>query len=110
MVVASDALVLASSMEGLPRCVMEAMSLEVPVVATDARGSPDLVEPDAGIIVPVGDVRALAQAMDRILEDPDATRAMAACGRRRIVEQFELSTLIGLHEALYRDVLAERSH
>ena len=38
-VVASAALVLASRMEGLPRCVMEALSLEVPVVATDARGS-----------------------------------------------------------------------
>ena len=109
VVLASAALVLASSMEGLPRCVMEAMSLEVPVVATDARGSPDLVEPDAGIIVPVGDVPALARAMDRVLEDPDAARAMAATGRRRIVEQFELSTLLGHHEELYRDVLAERS-
>ena len=79
------------------------------MVATDARGSPDLVEPDAGIIVPVGDVPALARAMDRMLDDPEGARAMAARGRRRMVEQYELSILIAHHEALYRDVLAERS-
>jgi glycosyltransferase involved in cell wall biosynthesis len=108
-IAASTALVLASRMEGLPRCVMEAMSLEVPVVATDARGSPDLVEPDAGIIVPVGDVPALARAMDRIVADPQAARTMASRGRSRVVEQYDLPILIAAHEALYRDVLAERS-
>lgn len=109
MVTASAALVLASRSEGLPRCVMEALSLEVPVVATDARGSPDVVAPDAGIIVPVGDVEALARAMDRILDAPEEARAMAERGRKRMVERYELSTLIAHHEALYRDLLAERS-
>ncbi len=104
----STALVLASRTEGLPRCVMEALSLEVPVVVTDARGSPDLVAPDAGIIVPVGDVPALARAMDRILDDPREARAMAERGRKRMVEHYELSTLIAQHEILYRDLLAER--
>ena len=108
-VAGSTALVLASRMEGLPRCIMEALSLEVPVVATDARGSPDLVEPDAGIIVPVGDIDGLARAMDRILEDPEEAQAMAVRGRRRMVERYELSILIPHHEALYRDLLAERA-
>ena len=106
--VASTALVLASRMEGLPRCVMEALSLEVPVVVTDARGSSDLVAPDAGIIVPVGDVAALARAMDRILDDPEEAHAMAERGRMRMVESYELSILIAQHETLYRDLLAER--
>ena len=105
-VVASAALVLASRMEGLPRCVMEALSLEVPVVATDASGSPDLIGPDAGIVVPVGDVRALAAAMDRILDDPAEARAMAVRGRRRMVEHFEQSILIAQHEALYAGLLS----
>lgn len=107
-VAASTVLVLASRMEGLPRCVMEALSLEVPVVATDARGSPDLVEPDAGLIVPVGDVVALAQAMDRMLDDPDGARAMAVRGRTRMAERYDLSILLADHEALYREVLLER--
>ena len=108
-VAGSTALVLASRMEGLPRSVMEALSLEVPVVATDARGSPDLVAPDAGIVVPVGDVAALARAMDQILDDPDEARAMGVRGRRRMVEYYELSNLIAQHETLYRDLLAERA-
>jgi len=108
-VAASTALVLASRTEGLPRCVMEALSMEVSVIATDARGSPDLVAPDAGIIVPVGDVPALARAMDRMLDDPEEARAMAGRGRKRMVERYDLSILIAHHEALYRELLAERS-
>jgi glycosyltransferase involved in cell wall biosynthesis len=107
-VASAAALVLASRMEGLPRCVMEALSLGVPVIATDARGNPDLVAPDAGIVVPVGDVSALARAMDRILDDPDEARAMAVRGRRRIVERYEISILIARHEDLYQELLAER--
>ena len=108
-VLASTALVLASTMEGLPRCVMEALSLEVPVIATDARGSPDLVAPDAGVIVPARDVRGLARAMDRMLDDPNEARAMGERGRTRMAERYQLPTLIARHEALYRELLEERS-
>lgn len=109
VVAASTALVLASAMEGLPRCLMEALSLEVPVVTTNARGSPDLVAPDAGLVVPVGDVGALARAMDRILDEPERARGMAQRGRERMVHRHDLSILIARHEALYSDVLAERT-
>jgi glycosyltransferase involved in cell wall biosynthesis len=109
IIAASDALLLASRQEGLPRCVMEALSLEVPVIATDARGSPDLVEPDAGFIVPIGDVDGMAKAMDRILADPDAARDMGRTGRARMVERYDLGFLVAEHERLYRDVLAERT-
>ncbi len=109
IVAASNALVLASRMEGLPRCIMEALSLEVPVVSTDARGSADLVLPGAGFVVPVGDVGAMAQAMDRILDDPEEARAMAVRGRQRMVERYQVSSLIARHEVLYRELLAQRS-
>lgn len=108
-VAGSTALVLASRMEGLPRCIMEALCLEVPVVATDARGSADLVTPGAGIVVPVGDVDALAQAMDWILDHPEEARAMGLQGRARMVERYELRTLVARHEALYLELLAERA-
>ena len=108
-VTASNALVLASGMEGLPRSIMEALSLEVPVITTDARGNPDLVAPDAGLIVPVGDTTALARAMDQVLDDPDAARAMGLRGRRRMVERYALPILISQHEALYGELLAGRS-
>lgn len=109
MVAASSALVLASSREGLPRSIMEALLLEVPVVASDTRGNPDLVLPDAGYIVPVGDVSALAGAMDRILDDPREARAMGANGRARMVERYDLSVLIRMHDGMYADLQAERT-
>ncbi len=87
---------------------MEALSLEVPVVATDARGSPDLVMPDAGLIVPIGDVDGLARAMDRMLDEPEAAHEMAVRGRARMVERYELAILIAQHEALYGGLLDER--
>ena len=108
-VAASTALVLASRTEGLPRCIMEALSLEVPVVTTDARGSADLVLPGAGIVVPVGDVGALARAMDQVLDNPDESRAMAVRGRQRMVERYQLSPLLARHEVLYRELLTDRS-
>jgi glycosyltransferase involved in cell wall biosynthesis len=107
-VLASDCLVLASSREGLPRAILEALSMAVPVVTTRARGNPDLVEPDAGLVVPIGDVPALAEAMDTILDDPDAARRMGQAGRRRVVDRYGLERVLELHDALYAELLQAR--
>jgi glycosyltransferase involved in cell wall biosynthesis len=108
-VLASNALVLASTREGLPRATLEALSLGVPVVTTEGRGNPDLVRPDAGLVVPVADVPALAAAMDAIIDDPGAARAMGAAGRARVVEAYDQSVLIEMHDRLYTELLAERA-
>ncbi len=108
-VAGSVALVLASSREGLPRSTMEALSLEVPVITTDARGNPDLVAPDAGLIVSVADIPALAAAMDWIVDHPAEARSMGQCGRARMVDRYELGILIAQHQALYLDLLAQRA-
>jgi glycosyltransferase involved in cell wall biosynthesis len=102
------ALILASDREGLPRSIMEGLLLEVPVIASTARGSRELVDDQTGIIFEIGDVAALAAAMDRMVDDPDAAREMGRRGRTRIVDQYELSRLIPLHEEMYGAMLAER--
>jgi len=106
---AATALVLPSKREGLPRSVMEALALEVPVIASTARGNRELIGTDSGILVPTGDVRGLAEAMDRLIDHPDEGGAMGRRGRARMVEQYDLKVLIGMHEALYRGMLTERS-
>jgi glycosyltransferase involved in cell wall biosynthesis len=60
------------------------------------------------VLCPIGDVVALAKAMDDILDRPDEARAMGQRGRRRMVETFDLAPVIRQHEMLYRDLLAER--
>ncbi len=106
MVASATALVLASSREGLPRSIMEALSLEVPVIATNARGNADLVEPDGGLIVPIGDVGSLAAAMDALAGDADRRTAMGQAGRTRMVSQYDVALTIRSHELLYDELIA----
>lgn len=104
----ATALVLTSRREGLSRSVMEALSLGVPVIATTARGNRELVGDDAGLIVPTGDIRALAGAMDWLVDHPAEAEAMGRCGRARMVETYDLPQLLRRHEELYAALLAER--
>lgn len=108
LVSSATGLILASDREGLPRAIMEGLSLEVPVIASDARGNAELVGSDAGFIFPIGDVRALAGHIDWLNEHPDEARAMGRAGRARMVERYDIDRLISLHDELYASLLAER--
>ncbi len=102
------ALVLPSSREGLARSVMEALALGVPVVASAARGNRDLVGDD-GMVVEIGDVQALADGMDWLIDHPDERTEMGRRGRARMVERYDLSIVIRMHEELYAGLLARRA-
>ena len=104
----ATALVLNSAREGLARSVMEALALEIPVAASDARGNAELVG-DSGFIVPIGDAGGLARALDWLVEHPDERRMMGRLGRQRMVERYDLHIVIGLHDRMYDEVLAERT-
>jgi glycosyltransferase involved in cell wall biosynthesis len=108
LVAASVALVQPSRREGLSRSIMEALALEVPVIASDARGNGELVGSDAGFIVATGDITGFASRMDWIIDNPAQAREMAAAGRSRAERRYDLQALIRRHEDLYREVLAER--
>ncbi len=105
---AATALILPSKREGLARSVMEALSLGVPVIASTARGNRELVGDDGGRIYETGDVRALAEAMDWMVDHPDERTQMGFHGRLRMVERYDIRALIRMHEALYESMLAER--
>ena len=99
------ALVQASKREGLPRSIMEALSLEVPVIASAARGSRELVGDDRGVMVPIGAVGEMAAAMDRLAQDPMERSAMGERGRRLMIQRYDLQQLIKDHERLYDELL-----
>ncbi|MEA2333256.1 MAG: hypothetical protein QOH58_3394 [Thermoleophilaceae bacterium] len=76
-VVAAD-----GSRDGIPMVLKEAIALGVPVVASDAVGNPEVVEPEWGALHPAGDRRALAEAVRGVLDRPGAEReAMGRAGR-----------------------------
>jgi glycosyltransferase involved in cell wall biosynthesis len=103
------ALVQASHREGLPRSSMEALSLEVPVIATDARGQRELVGEDGGQVVPIGAIDEMAAAMDQVVGDPDRRAHMGERGRQRMIDRHDIRLLLAKHERLYADLLADTS-
>ena len=106
---ASTATLLASEREGLPRSVMESLCLEIPVIGTQTRGIRDLLEGDCGLIVKLGDVEELAEAMARILNRPEEAKMMGKRGRERM-KGYEVRQIIKLYDRLYNRALEEKNY
>lgn len=82
--------------ENLPLCIIEAMSLGLPVVATRWRGVPSLVrDGENGILVEAGDVSALAKGIRRLVEEPSLRRAFGEAGRRRYQTSHTRESFVG---------------
>lgn len=91
---AAHALVLPSYREGTPRSVLEAMSMGRAVITTDAPGCREtVVDGDSGLIVPVGDAPALAEAMRRLVADRALVERLAAAGRARAVSLYDANVV-----------------
>jgi glycosyltransferase involved in cell wall biosynthesis len=108
IVASATALVLASTREGLNRSVMEALSLEAPVVASTARGNAELLGADRGLLFPIGDVTALAAHLDWLIDHPVERLEMGRRGRARMVERYDVRRVIQLHEAMYEGMFVVR--
>jgi len=104
---ASLGVLLTSRREGLPRCILEAMSLEVPVIATNIRGARELLEDGAGILYQVGDIDGLKKALEYIINNPEEAKKMGLNARKDILEKYESSKIIEMHEKLYYRALTE---
>ena len=104
---ASVATVLPSEREGLPRAVMESLSLAVPVIGSEVRGTRELLAGGCGMLFKLGDVEAIARAMEWVLDNPGEAEAMGRRGRDAM-ERYELPSILRLHEALYLEMLRTR--
>ena len=101
-----DVLWLASSFEGLPNVVMEAMAAGVPVVASDIAGNRELVVHDrTGYLAPVGDRAGFARFANKILEDRALQERLGCAGRQRIGAEFTVEAMVAGHAAVYRELL-----
>ena len=103
-----DLFVLPSRFEGLPVSVVEAMAASRAVVATAIGGTDEaVVEGETGLLVPAGDVAALASAVARIAGDVELSAAMGAAGRERAVAAFTATGMARAVEATYRELLGD---
>lgn len=75
--------------DGIPNVILEALAMEVPVVSTRYAGVPEVIEDGVnGLLAAPGDVRALAAALGRLVQQPALRRQLAAAGRQRVIAQF----------------------
>ena len=87
---AADIFTLPSHREGMPRSIIEAMLTNLPVVATDIRGSrEEVVDGATGLLVPVRDAGALAAALSKLAGDPALRAAMGKAGLARAREFYD---------------------
>ncbi|MDF2446265.1 MAG: glycosyltransferase [Moraxellaceae bacterium] len=104
---ASRAVLLPSEREGLPRSLLEALSLGVPIIGADTRGISELTE-GCGRKHAVGDAAGLAAAMQELAQDEREAEALGERGRARMVADYDEQVVIGLHDKLYSDLLGKR--
>ncbi len=106
---ATDVFLLTSRNEGTPVALIEAMASGVPGVSTDVGGVKDVIDsPDAGVRAPFGDVAALAQGVNALLDDPGRRRAMGARARASVLARFDIERLVHDIAAVYRDMREQR--
>ena len=104
----ADAFVLASRQEGLPVVLMEATSVGLPIVATAVGGVPQVLTDDVdGLVVPPGDPVALADALARVIADPDLRTRLGAAAKERSA-MFDVAEASRTIESIYREVAPVR--
>jgi glycosyltransferase involved in cell wall biosynthesis/ribosomal protein S18 acetylase RimI-like enzyme len=101
-----DTYVLASHREGFPRSAMEAAAVGLPVVATDIRGCRQVVDHEVtGLLIPVRDAAALAEAVLRLAASPSERDAMGSAARAKALREFDQQHVIDLTLETYDRLL-----
>src|SRR5262249_35548936 len=101
-----DVYVLSSTREGLPNTVLEAMAMEVPIVATDVDGVREAVVHDReASVVPSRDPKRLARGIQSILEDRELGKRLSRSAREKVEHEFSFASRMRCVEDIYRKLL-----
>jgi glycosyltransferase involved in cell wall biosynthesis len=97
----ADVFILNSAYEGLPHVVLEAMAAKVPVIATDAGGTGELVEHGkTGLLISVGDDQALQNAIQTLLKDSTLAKQLVKGAEQQLQSKFSYATMVNLTERI----------
>lgn len=96
--------------EGIPRVILEAASMGLPIVTTDSPGCREVVRSgENGFLIPVGDTAALSQQILTLLDQPGLRRQFGEESRRCAMRTFDLSVIAAQTRAIYQELLIRKS-
>lgn len=91
--------------EGLPRSILEAMSMRLPVIATDIRGCREaVVHGKTGLIVPAKNSEKLAEALGTLLSHPELRQAYGKAGRERVQAEYDEELVFQRLTVFYKEL------
>ena len=101
-----DLVVQSSITEGMPNVMLESLLMQVPVIATDAGGTSQIViHNETGVLIPVGDMTLLTDSIELFLEEPNKYKEMACNGRKHIQANFSHAKRAKKLSQIYKHVL-----
>jgi glycosyltransferase involved in cell wall biosynthesis len=102
-----DVFVLPSRLEGVPRCLMEAMGVGKPVIASDIEGCRGLIpkDGDQGVLFPVNDFQALGERIRYLLANDQERKALGERARAFVVKNYSAERMVREYETLYLDMI-----
>jgi glycosyltransferase involved in cell wall biosynthesis len=104
-----DVAVLPSHREGIPRALLEAAAMGVPIAATDIRGCREVIVPgESGLLFPLKDAEGFTATVRRLLLDEGLRRRLGEAGRRRVLENYTEERTARRLIACYERFLAGR--
>lgn len=104
----TDIYCLPSYNEGFPMGVIEAMSAEIPVVASRAGGIPDAItDGEQGRLIDAGDIDGLAQALGDLIDQRAENQRLAEAGKQKFTENFSLQAVIPRLQSVYDELLKQ---
>ena len=103
---AADIFAMASFAEGIPVVLMEAMAMEIPCVATNIHGIPELIRDGIdGLLVAPSDIQGLCEALSRLMDERELRESIGKAGRLRVQEHYDLSRSVDQVAAIFRQRL-----
>jgi glycosyltransferase involved in cell wall biosynthesis len=101
-----DTMVLSSSTEGVPAVLLEAMVFNIPIVATEVGGIPEIIENGAsGILVPPQNPEKLAEAVIKIYKNPELAKKITKNANLRFMKYLTAHTTARRYEKIYKEFL-----
>ncbi len=108
---ASNIYIMSSRSEGIPYALLEAAAFGLPIVSTDCGGVPEVLEHgESALLVPVGDIAALTDAIVALCRDRSVARALGEKARRKIQRDYSLELQMSMTKKAYLRAISDKKN